>query len=337
MAVDIIQLPPDSTGKKVAARSYTEGANTVYAQAGYLTTDTAGGNPAVVSNAVLAGTEYALATRSLIQGTSYAAQTGSLTATGQSMTATGLSLAGSVTITLSGTYGFTTTPPTYIIEVSDNAGTTWYAATAIRLDTGMKESIGFLPANTLRAFQLAMGGFDQVRVRTTAWGTPSGTLSVRVVPTAFKYDPAPTEFPLTRVPFQLTSAFTAAAIEAIVTLTPTRTFVVGSTGTSFAVTAGKKARLTGMTVSTRNAGAAGQGVVCNLRVNPSGATVAGSPLVASVAAGSQLAIANVVGFGAAWFGDSGIELNGDGVMTFGVSQIGTATAGNTVTLYGYEF
>jgi hypothetical protein len=63
MATDIIQLPPDSTGKKIAARSYTEGANTVYAQAGYLTTDNAGGAPAEVSNAGPQPGEYGLSVR----------------------------------------------------------------------------------------------------------------------------------------------------------------------------------------------------------------------------------------------------------------------------------
>lgn len=50
MAIDFVQLPPDSTGKKVASRSFTENSNTVYAQAGYITNDTAGGNPAGVIN-----------------------------------------------------------------------------------------------------------------------------------------------------------------------------------------------------------------------------------------------------------------------------------------------
>lgn len=63
MATAIIQLPPDSTGKMIAARSYTEGSNTVYAQAGYLTTDTAGGNPAAVQNTAINGTEYGLVVR----------------------------------------------------------------------------------------------------------------------------------------------------------------------------------------------------------------------------------------------------------------------------------
>lgn len=66
MAVDIIQLPPDGSGKKIASRSYTEGANTVYAQAGYITTDAASGNPVFVGNTVPATTDYSLFTRTLL-------------------------------------------------------------------------------------------------------------------------------------------------------------------------------------------------------------------------------------------------------------------------------
>jgi hypothetical protein len=63
MAIDVIQLPADGAGKRIAARSYTENALTVYAQAGFLTTDTAGGNPAAVQNSAVVGSEYGLVTR----------------------------------------------------------------------------------------------------------------------------------------------------------------------------------------------------------------------------------------------------------------------------------
>jgi hypothetical protein len=63
MPQDIIQLPPDSTGKKVAARSYTEGANTVYAQGGFITTDVAGGNPVEVKNVLPGADSYGLNVR----------------------------------------------------------------------------------------------------------------------------------------------------------------------------------------------------------------------------------------------------------------------------------
>lgn len=130
------------------------------------------------------------------------------------------------------------------------------------------------------------------------------------------------------------ATFTAATTEALITLTPITNGTAGSTGTSFSVTAGKTFRIQSMFVTTRNAGAAIQGVVCNLRMTASGAVAANSPLVCTVGAGSLSATANNVGQGAADVPD-GLELSG--TMQFGISQIGTATAGNTITLIGYEY
>jgi hypothetical protein len=132
--------------------------------------------------------------------------------------------------------------------------------------------------------------------------------------------------------------FTAATTEALITLTPSRDNVDSTTGTSFAVTSGKRMVLLGICVSTRNAGAAVQGVVVKVRVNPSGAATATSPVVAIVGAGTNTATANVVGsqcspISSAW--PSVIELSGNNQI--GISQIGTATAGNEVSLWGYEY
>jgi hypothetical protein len=130
------------------------------------------------------------------------------------------------------------------------------------------------------------------------------------------------------------ASFTAATTEALVTLTPITDGTAGATGTTFAVTSGKRLRLQSFSVSTKNAGAAGQGVVCNLRITATGAVAANSPLIATCAAGTYLATANVTNGNCVTFPD-GFELSGN--MQFGISQIGTATAGNTVTLIGYEY
>ncbi len=132
--------------------------------------------------------------------------------------------------------------------------------------------------------------------------------------------------------------FTAATSEAMVTLTPVRDGVNGSTGTSFAITTGKRLVLLGMSVLTKNAGAAGQGVICRLRWNPGGAAIATSPIIAVAGAGTNLAIANVVGQGDIRISAGplmGIEIPSGGQI--GISQIGTATAGNDVILWGYEY
>jgi len=132
----------------------------------------------------------------------------------------------------------------------------------------------------------------------------------------------------------LSAAFTAATTEALVTLTPVIAGVAGATGTSFTVTSGKTFRVQSLMVTTKNAGAAIQGVVCNLRMASTGAITATSSLIATVGAGTLAATANNVASESADIPD-GLEFTG--TMQFGISQLGTATAGNTVTLIGYEY
>jgi len=67
----------------------------------------------------------------------------------------------------------------------------------------------------------------------------------------------------------------------------------------------------------------------------SGAIIVSSPLIATVGAGTALAVANIVGSGGSGDIPDGIEFSG--TMQFGLTQVGTATAGNTVTLIGYEY
>jgi hypothetical protein len=130
------------------------------------------------------------------------------------------------------------------------------------------------------------------------------------------------------------ATFTGATTEALVTLVPITDGTAAAGATTHGVTSGKRLRLQSMSVSIKNAGAAGQGSVCNLRMTASGNVAANSPLVATCGAGTYLAIANVVGGNSVMMPD-GLEMSG--TMQFGVSQIGTATAGVTVTVVGYEY
>lgn len=130
--------------------------------------------------------------------------------------------------------------------------------------------------------------------------------------------------------------FTGAATEALISLTPITDGVAGTAATSFVVTSGKRFRIQAMTLTIRNAGAAVQGSVVNLRVNTAGAATAASALLLTAGAGTLSATANIVGMGLADVPD-GLEILGNGTIQFGVSQVGTATAGNTITLVGYEY
>jgi hypothetical protein len=134
--------------------------------------------------------------------------------------------------------------------------------------------------------------------------------------------------------------FTAATSEAMITLTPVRDGVNQSTGTSFIVTSGKRLVLLALAVSTKNAGAAMQGVQLRLRYNPSGAVTTSSPVIGIIGCGTEAATANVVGANQLNFSVGSqalIEIVGDGTKQIGISQIGTATAGNDVVLIGYEY
>jgi hypothetical protein len=129
--------------------------------------------------------------------------------------------------------------------------------------------------------------------------------------------------------------FTPATTEGLVTLTPVSDGTAGSTGTTFAVTAGKRLRLQSMSVVSRASGTTAVGVQVSLRMTASGSVSASSPLVATIGAGligTQVAVAASSNF--ITFPD-GIELSG--TMQFGISQIGIATAGASVTLIGYEY
>ncbi|SRR6266568_950467 len=129
--------------------------------------------------------------------------------------------------------------------------------------------------------------------------------------------------------------FTPAVTEAMVTLTPVVNGGAGTTGTSFAVTAGKTWRLQSLTVVIEDSTTTAVGVAVYLRIGAAGAAIVTSPVIAAVAAaldGTQVArqaTSNSVTF------PDGIELSG--AMQIGISQQGVATADATVVLVGYEY
>jgi hypothetical protein len=130
--------------------------------------------------------------------------------------------------------------------------------------------------------------------------------------------------------------FTAATTEAMVTLTPVSDGTTSGTATSFTVTNGKRFRVQSLSVHVKNAGAAVQSCLCTLRINTAAATTTASPVQLQVGAGTPVATANAGAFGWAVVPD-GLEILGNGTVTIGISQVGTATAGNWVTLVGYEY
>lgn len=341
MATAVIQLPPDGAGKMVAARSYTESANTVYAQAGYLTTDTAGGNPAAVQNTVPAGTEYGLLTRSMMFGGGFAAQTGSLAAVTGSITATGLSTSGNITFTVSGTYSSSAPNIAYIFEASPDSGTTWAPVSALREDTGLSETTGQLASNTIRTWQFAMGGYDQFRFRVTTWAaTATGTLNGRFTPGGMFFEPSSMSVPSRGSRSMLSLASTAAIAgvtsEALVSLVPTIAGVAGSTNTSTTVTTGKVMRIVSMVCTVRASAAVASWARFTLRTNPSGSTTATSPVLSVVEVGTPAQVIGSTATSFITFPESGLEFTG--LEQIGVSHIASATTVlENIVLQGFLF
>lgn len=135
-------------------------------------------------------------------------------------------------------------------------------------------------------------------------------------------------------------AFTSASTEALISLTPVRDGVAGAPATTFAVTAGKRLVLIGMSVFMKNAGAAVQFLRCTLRMNPGGACVAASPVIAMVGAGSNSAVAQNTSGGMSIVLSPGYPclMEFSGAQQIGVAQLSQgATAGNDFTLWGYEY
>jgi hypothetical protein len=133
--------------------------------------------------------------------------------------------------------------------------------------------------------------------------------------------------------------FTASAVagvttEGLITLTPYKDLVAGSTGTTFAVTAGKRLRIQSIAVTWRNNTAAAGGVTVRLRLL-AGTVLVGSPVHGSLNATTALA---TIGSGATSFMNipDGLELSG--TMQFGLTQLAVgAVVGFDVHVTGYEY
>jgi hypothetical protein len=127
---------------------------------------------------------------------------------------------------------------------------------------------------------------------------------------------------------------TGNATEALITLTPYRDLVAGSTATTFAVTAGKRLRLQTITVTWRNNTAAVGAVTIRFRTL-AGTVLVTSPIQLSLNASTGLA---TIGSGSTAFVSfpDGMELSS--TMQFGLTQLAqSAVVGFDVHVTGYEY
>lgn len=128
---------------------------------------------------------------------------------------------------------------------------------------------------------------------------------------------------------------TAVNAEALMTLDVSRDGAAASSISTIPVTANKRLRLTGMMVGMISTAAAVLSARVSLRLNPSGAATAASPIVITVPLSSAPATAQMGNEVFVPFPE-GIEFSGNNQI--GVSHVANVTTGTLwVTLFGYEY
>ena len=226
MADGLIQVAPDSTGKKVDTSELTVGANTVERQRIVLASDSVSTDIAAVTSVNTDGDagHISLSTEAYLKawngtgwdrvrmattgGSAIAGYDGSVYRTVKTATdgtllingvqdartagtiTTAASVVGPVSVTNRNVVTFsisgTYAGVTFVIEASDD-GTNWYGLQSINNSTGVAAATWTPGTNGIASYDAAVGGYTSVRVRATAW--TSGTANVGVNAQVFAYDP----------------------------------------------------------------------------------------------------------------------------------------------------
>lgn len=128
---------------------------------------------------------------------------------------------------------------------------------------------------------------------------------------------------------------TAVTTEALLSLNISRDGAATAAATSHAVTSGKRWRVLGITAGLISTSAAVLSGRVSLRMNPSGAVTATSPIIATLAIPSGAALAQAGG-NVTLMIPGGIEFSG--TMQIGLSQVCSAATGTVwASLIGYEY
>lgn len=129
---------------------------------------------------------------------------------------------------------------------------------------------------------------------------------------------------------------TAVTTEALLTLAVSRDGAGTSNATTIAVTSGKKLRIIGITAGVISTSAAVISARVCLRMNPSGAVAANSPILAILPLSQQAAALAQAGDTCVLMFSEAIELSG--TMQCGLSQLASATSGTVwASLIAYEY
>lgn len=143
----------------------------------------------------------------------------------------------------------------------------------------------------------------------------------------------------------LTAEFAfAQTAETLLTMTKSANGAATTTGSSLTITSGKKFRIQAMHMIAESlgSGTTPQRAYLRLRVNTAGATTTSSPLQAILSCGVTTAIVKATEKVDMSFPE-GLEFNGDGTATFGLSLetpdwvTTTATGRAKITVIGYEY
>lgn len=226
MADGIVQVAPDSTGKKIDSSELTVGANTVERQriviaddstaaslayVGAINTDADSGHISLSTEAYLKGyngTTWDRVRMASTGGVAVAGNDGTTyrniktltdgtllingvqdTRTAGTIT-TAASVIGPVSVSSRNVVTFTISGTyagvTFVIEASDD-GTNWFGLQSINNATGVCAATWTPGTNASASYDAAVGGYTSVRVRATAW--TSGTANVGINPQVFAYDP----------------------------------------------------------------------------------------------------------------------------------------------------
>jgi hypothetical protein len=139
---------------------------------------------------------------------------------------------------------------------------------------------------------------------------------------------------ITNIATAVTGA-TAVTAEALLTMVATRDGVAAATNTTQAVTAAKRFRITSISAGLVTTAAAAVSARVVVRLNPTGAAVATSPIIGIMPLAVNAAVINAGDHSVLDFPD-GLELSG--AMQLGISQVASAATGTLwVSIHGYEY
>jgi hypothetical protein len=128
----------------------------------------------------------------------------------------------------------------------------------------------------------------------------------------------------------------AVTTEALLSMVPVRAGAAAASATSIQATSGKTLRLVAIIFSTRSTSAAVLSGRCALRMNPSGAVVASSPILAILSCAQQAAALAEAGDTCVLPLPDGIEISG--TQQVGLTQLCSAATGVVyATIIGFEY